>query len=257
DFGGDIQFLTPGGGVTIGTEGLVPGADAGLITQGAGNIQIYSQNSVLMGLSRIMTTFGGNIVIWSAEGDINAGRGAKTTVIYTPPKRAYDNYGNITISPVVPSSGAGIATLQPIPEVPRGTVDLIAPLGTVDAGEAGIRASSFVNIAALHIVNAANIQAQGGVIGVPQVQAPNMGALSEASNTAGAAAKQAAVPPPSTNEQPSVIIVEVLGYGGGDGSDDQKRRGNDKQSQYDPNSAFQLIGDGQLSAEQMKKLTPE
>lgn len=257
DFGGDIQFLTPGGGVTIGTEGLLPGADAGLITQGAGNIQIYSQSSVLMGLSRIMTTFGGNIVIWSAEGDINAGRGAKTTVIYTPPKRTYDGYGNITISPVVPSSGAGIATLQPIPEVPRGTVDLIAPLGTVDAGEAGIRASSFVNIAALHIVNAANIQAQGGVIGVPVVQAPNMGALSEASNTAGAAAKQAAVPPPNTNEQPSVIIVEVLGYGGGDGSDEQKRRGNDKQSQYDPNSAFQVIGDGHLTAEQMKKLTPD
>ncbi|NEV02616.1 hypothetical protein FNJ47_44810, partial [Bradyrhizobium sp. UFLA 03-164] len=257
DFGGDIQFLTPGGEVTIGTEGLVPGADAGLITQGAGNIQLYSQNSVLMGLSRIMTTFGGNIVIWSAEGDINAGRGAKTTVIYTPPKRAYDSYGNITISPVVPSSGAGIATLQPIPDVPRGTVDLIAPLGTVDAGEAGIRASSFVNIAALHIVNAANIQAQGGVIGVPQVQAPNMGALSEASNTAGAAAQQAAMPPPRTNEQPSVIIVEVLGYGGGDGGDEQKRRGNDKQSQYDPNSAFQLIGDGQLNAEQLKKLTPD
>ncbi|WP_092125399.1 filamentous haemagglutinin family protein [Bradyrhizobium erythrophlei] len=66
------------------------------------------------------------------------------------------------------------------------------------------RASSFVNIAALHIVNAANIQAQGGVIGVPVVQAPNMGALSEASNTAGAAAQQAAVPPPRNNEQPSV-----------------------------------------------------
>jgi len=178
-------------------------------------------------------------------------------VLYTPPKRAYDSYGNVTISPVVPSSGAGIATLQPIPEAPRGTVDLIAPLGTVDAGEAGIRASSFVNIAALHIVNAANIQAQGGVIGVPVVQAPNIGALSEASNTAGAAAQQAAAPPPRTNDQPSVIIVEVLGYGGGDGSDEPKRRGSDKQSQYDPNSAFQLIGDGQLSAEQMKKLTPE
>jgi hypothetical protein len=47
DFGGDIQFLAPGGGVTVGTEGLSPGADAGLITQGVnrggGDIQIYSE----------------------------------------------------------------------------------------------------------------------------------------------------------------------------------------------------------------------
>ncbi|PAY05877.1 hypothetical protein CK489_23305 [Bradyrhizobium sp. UFLA03-84] len=50
-----------------------------------------------------------------------------------------------------------------------------------------------------------------------------------------------------------------LGHGGGrdGGGDEQKRRGSDKQSQYDPNSAFQVIGDGQLTAEQMKKLTPD
>ncbi|MFG3591274.1 filamentous haemagglutinin family protein [Bradyrhizobium sp. RDI18] len=31
-----------------------------------------------------------NVRCWSAEGDSNAGRGSKTTVIYTPPKRSYE-----------------------------------------------------------------------------------------------------------------------------------------------------------------------
>ncbi|UZE50488.1 filamentous hemagglutinin family protein [Rhodopseudomonas sp. P2A-2r] len=119
--GGDIQTFTPGGRTVIGVDGQVPPASSGLVTQGGGNIQIYSQGSVLLGLSRIMTTFGGNIVAWSATGDINAGRGSKTTVIYTPPKRKYDNYGHVDLSPQVPSSGAGIATLRPIPEKPPAT----------------------------------------------------------------------------------------------------------------------------------------
>jgi filamentous hemagglutinin-like outer membrane protein len=115
---------------------------AGMITQGSGDIHAYSKGSLLLGLSRIMTTFGGDILAWSAEGDINAGRGAKTTIVYTPPKRVYDNYGGVTLSPNVPSSGAGIATLNPIPGLPSGDIDLIAPLGTIDAGEAGIRSGA-------------------------------------------------------------------------------------------------------------------
>src|SRR6201999_3004774 len=114
DFGGDIQIPKPGGQTIVGVEGFLPGADAGLITQGSGNIDIYSLESLLLGQSRIMTTFGGDIVAWSADGDINAGRGSKTTTIFTPPRRAYDAYGNVTLSPNAPSAGAGIATLDPI-----------------------------------------------------------------------------------------------------------------------------------------------
>ncbi|MDY0241490.1 MAG: filamentous hemagglutinin N-terminal domain-containing protein, partial [Rhodospirillaceae bacterium] len=61
-FGGDIQMLTPGGRQVIGVEGVVPGAAAGLVTQGAGNIQLYSKGDILLGLSRIMTTYGGGIL---------------------------------------------------------------------------------------------------------------------------------------------------------------------------------------------------
>lgn len=217
DFGGNIQFLAPGGGVQVGTDGLSPGAAAGLITQGDGDIDIYSEDSVLLGLSRIMTTFGGNILIWSATGDINAGRGAKTTVVYTPPKRVYDNYGGVTLAPVTPSTGAGIATLAPIPQVPPGDINLVAPLGTVDAGEAGIRVSGNLNIAALQVLNAANIQVQGTATGVPTAAAVNIGALTSASN-AGAAVTQIAQQmvnrqPPPPPVAPTILTVQFLGFG--------------------------------------------
>ncbi|MFX5777131.1 filamentous hemagglutinin family protein, partial [Acinetobacter baumannii] len=70
----------------IGVQGVVPPASAGLVTQGQGDIRLFSQDSVLLGLSRVMTTFGGDILAWSEQGDINAGRGSQTTLLYTPPR---------------------------------------------------------------------------------------------------------------------------------------------------------------------------
>ncbi|MES5488782.1 filamentous hemagglutinin family protein [Bradyrhizobium sp. INPA03-11B] len=259
--GGNIQLLAPGGRILLGVEGVVPPASAGLITQGKGDIETYSKGSLLLGLSRIMTTFGGNIIAWSAEGDINAGRGSKTTQVYTPPKRVTDSYGQVSLSPSVPTTGAGIATLNPIPEVLPGNVDLIAPLGTIDAGEAGIRVSGNVNLAALQVVNAANIQVQGTSSGIPTVQGPPVGALTAASNTA-AASQQTAAPPPSNNNQPSVIIVEVLGYGGGSGEGDASPNENRRQppagkQSYNPNDPVRVVGYGPLTGADTRALTEE
>ena len=85
--GGSIQLLAPGGQIVVGVQGVAPPGSAGLITQGQGDIQAYSKGSLLLGLSRVMTTFGGDILAWSAEGDINAGRGSKTTVVHTAAPR--------------------------------------------------------------------------------------------------------------------------------------------------------------------------
>jgi filamentous hemagglutinin family protein len=266
DFGGDIQILTPGGETITGVEGLAPGSAAGILTQGSGDIDIYSLESILLGQTRIMTTFGGDILAWSAEGDINAGRGSKTTVLFTPPRRVYDSYGNITLSPTVPSSGAGIATLNPIPQVPAGNIDLIAPFGTIDAGEAGIRVSGNINLAALQIVNAANIQVQGTTTGIPTVQAPNISTALSTSN-ATAATQQTALPAQNgNNDRPSIIIVEVLGYGGGSGDeapqqqqpqDDKGRKKPDRQGSYDPDAPVRVVSYGRASIADTQGLTEE
>ncbi|WP_198135168.1 filamentous haemagglutinin family protein [Rhodopseudomonas palustris] len=260
--GGDIALLTPGGRQVIGVEGVTPPAASGLITQGAGDINLYSKGSILLGLSRIMTTFGGSILAWSAEGDINAGRGSKSTQIYTPPKRIYDKYGHVVLSPQAPSTGAGIATLNPVPGTTAGDVDLIAPEGTIDAGEAGIRVSGNINLAALQIVNAANIQVQGTSTGLPTVQGPPVAALTAANNVAGAATP-AASGPSQNNDRPSIILVEFLGFGGGDGSG-QPGSGNQgpkdnsrEQHSYNVNSPVQLVGNGPLTEAQMSALTAE
>ncbi|WP_106804358.1 filamentous hemagglutinin family protein [Pseudomonas sp. S5D5] len=260
NFGGSIQMLTPGGSQTFGIEGAAPPSTAGVITQGAGDIQLYSLGSILLGQSRIMTTFGGSIMGWTSEGDINAGRGSKTTVVYTPPKRVYDNWGNVGLSPSVPSTGAGIATLNPIPEVPAGDIDLIAPMGTIDAGEAGIRVSGNVNIAALHVVNAANIQTQGKSSGVPVSATVNTGAMSSAS-AAGAAASQAAEDAARSQQtaakqgRPSIMTVEVLSLGSEPLP--QEPAPAQKTSGYNPNSPVQVLGAGPLSEQARARLTDE
>ena len=269
-FGGDIELMTPGGRQVYGVEGEAPPSDSGVLTQGAGDIAIYSQGSILLGQSRIMTTFGGAILGWSAAGDINAGRGSKTTVVYTPPKRVYDQWGNVTLSSSVPSTGAGIATLAPIPEVPAGDIDLIAPLGTIDAGEAGIRVSGNVNLAALQVVNAANIAVKGAAMGMPSVAAVNVGALSNASAAASqatAAAQDVLQRERSTARQnlPSIFTVRLIGFGNepmeGEGEAAPPPRAGLQSSRgvpYDAASPVQFVGVGRdFDARQLARLSPE
>jgi hypothetical protein len=121
------------------------------------------------------------------------------------------------------ATGGGIGVLATVEGVPPGNVDLIAPTGVVDAGDAGIRASGNVSIAATAVLNASNIAAGGQTSGVPAAappSAPNIAGLTAASNTAGAAnqaandlAKQVNNRPVG-DEPPSVISADILDVGG-------------------------------------------
>jgi hypothetical protein len=214
-----------------------------------------------------MTEQGGNILMWSSNGNLDAGQGAKTSVSAPPPLFActIDWQCHADIKGEV--SGAGIATLQSLPGVPVGNANLIAPRGTVDAGAAGIRVSGNLNIAALIVANTFNIQVQGTTTGLPAAVAPNIGSLTSASNTAGQAAAAAtdaakqARSRPMSEDLPSIITVEVVGYGGGDSDNQQspqneRRKSKDRRSE-NPAGAVRVIGAGDLSDQEKQILTDE
>ena len=132
----------------------------------------------------------------------------------------------MALSPNAPSSGAGIATLAPIAEVPAGDVDLYAPLGTIDAGEAGIRVSGNINIAALHVVNAANIQVRARATAFRRRRRSTALASASASSAAAGAAQESVQRAQQQSRQnlPSVISVQILGYGDEPAAGDDRRR---------------------------------
>lgn len=244
--GGGITMLIPNGSLVLqqtaatGAGSLVP---PGVVTEHGGGINIFASDSVRLGISRIFTLRGGDITIWASTGDINAGSSAKT-VQSAPPTRVIIDPASADVQTDLSglATGGGIGVLATVAGVPPGNVDLIAPLGTVDAGDAGIRATGNLNIAATAVLNASNIAVGGASVGTPSapaVAAPNIGGLASASSAAGASTSAAAAAAQQatsaagqktmTDDAPSVITVEVLGYGGGgsaleDEEDEEKRR---------------------------------
>jgi hypothetical protein len=227
-----------------------------------GSIDIFVDQDVLVAQSRVMTEQGGNILMWSSNGDLDAGKGAKTSVSAPPPKYSCDVDWICAADIKGAVSGAGIATLQSLPNVPVGDANLVAPRGTIDFGAAGVRTSGNLNVAALQYLNTFNVQVQGTTTGIPTVPAPNVGALTTASN-ATAATQQAATPTQSgQSDRPSIIIVEVLGYGGGssdtpDKSDEERGKRPQDQRSYNPDGAVQVLGHGNLNDEEKQLLNED
>lgn len=205
-----------------------PLAPPGIVTESGGSISIFTNDSVSLGQARIFTLRGGNITIWSSQGNIAAGSAAKTVVSAPPTRVLIDgNSADVKTDLAGLATGGGIGVLATVAGTTLGDVALIAPLGAVDAGDAGIRSSGNLTIAAAQVLNASNIAVSGTSAGTPA-----------AAPAAPAVSAPAAPPPPANNAKPvadasdaatqaektaantelpvSDVTVEVLGYGGTD-----------------------------------------
>jgi filamentous hemagglutinin len=174
DSGGNISILVPDGEVDVGlanppsTVVAKPASSLGIVAQGAGNVDIYTQGDVNVNKSRVFTLGGGNILIWSDEGSIDAGNGSKSSLSVPPPTVSVNQQGVVTLNFAGSlAAGSGIRTIQTSPSIPPGDVDLDAPVGTVNAGDAGIGAAGNINIAAAHVIGVDNINFGGTATGVP------------------------------------------------------------------------------------------
>ncbi|MES1195338.1 MAG: filamentous hemagglutinin family protein [Steroidobacter sp.] len=190
-FGGNINMIVPGGKLDVGVaarprdvQDKSPG-QLGIVAQQAGDIDIFANGDVSVNSSRIFTLGGGDIAIWSTLGNIDAGRGAKSSLSIPPPAITIDSQGNVTLVLTGAVAGSGIRTIQTNPDTRPGDVILIAPVGTVDAGDAGIGASGNIIVAAAKVQGAENINFCGQASGVPAATSGVGVSLAGASQTGG------------------------------------------------------------------------
>lgn len=242
----------------------------GVVALRGGDVDIMAYDDVIVNQSRIFAIGGGDLLIWSSEGDINAGKGAKTAVLAPPPRLVFDpSSGGFSLELTGAATGSGIATLITEPSQQPGDVYLIAPHGTVDAGDAGIRVSGNLILAAQQVRGADNIEVEGLSFGLPQ-NVVNVGALTNASTVA----SQAAVAAQDVVQRervaarqtlPSVFTVRVLGFGNepmeqGETAPVRPSPAASQQSsvRYDPANLVQLVGRGRnFRADRMADLTEE
>ncbi|MGC3981021.1 MAG: filamentous hemagglutinin family protein [Steroidobacteraceae bacterium] len=191
--GGDINLFVPGGGINVGLA-VAPknsskgASELGIVAQKTGDINIFANNDVLVNSSRIFTLLGGNIDIWSTVGNIDAGKGAKSSLSAPAPVVLVDSSGQVTLDFSGAVAGSGIRTIQTDKLVAAGNVDLIAPAGYVNAGDAGIGAAGNINIAAKQVIGVDNIQVGGVSTGVPAATSGLAASLSGVSAVASGAA---------------------------------------------------------------------
>ncbi len=245
--GGDITLIGPGGDIIAGSvvrldaqlartaQGdpeLAQGSRAtaaakispstfsigneGVLTLRTGGIRSFTDGDFRLNQSRLFAVRGGDLVLFSANGDLNAGQGPKTSSSFPPIKLRFDPNGLAEVDSAGSVAGAGIATFRPSPEIAASSVTLVAPVGTVDAGDAGVRASGNVFVAAARVANADNFKVGGAAFGVPTIGTTTASLPAGASSVINTNTFRPKTLGEQINDRLSQILVNVLGYFGGE-----------------------------------------
>ncbi|WP_293882149.1 filamentous haemagglutinin family protein [Sphingomonas sp.] len=202
----------------------IPSGYEGLLTLRSGDIRYFSDGDLRLNQSRMFTVSTGDITAWSSNGDLNAGQGPKTAANFPPVTVKFDLNGAAVVDTAGGIVGAGIGAFKQKPTDPNSRIILIAPVGEVDAGDAGVRASGDVFVAAARVANADNFTAGGTVSGVPSSAITAAPAVPASAGSALAAIIKNSQPKGVMEDLRSMISVDILGYAGGDRCQDPENK---------------------------------
>lgn len=239
-FADRFGVLTLGyGNINIFTDGDVAAGQSRILTLDGGDILAWSSTrDINAGLgartARFVPPFRvsylNNLVQVADRAGQITGSGIATFTPFTPP----DQVASLTRTPAsaveaytqaeerrrraLPLSGAELTLVGANSTGPQ--VILIAPVGTVDFGDAGVRVAGDLLVAARTVANASNATVAGTSVGVPTVAVPNVAGAIAASSTAGAAnqaAETAANAARGQSQQPQQrprsLTARVVGWG--------------------------------------------
>lgn len=206
-----ITVMAPHGGAEVGplSASAEVAVKLGIVTTSGGGISGLVRDNVAVNQSRIFTVAQGDVLLWSSRGNIDAGRGAKT-VTGSPPPVLVVKDGKLVVDTSGSYSGSGIAVLDP-----NSALDLYAPRGEINAGDAGISSAGQLTLGATRIVGADNIAAGGPSVGVPAAPvvgnaATQVGSLGQAATSAGAQADDGDARKKKARRS---VLLELLGFG--------------------------------------------
>lgn len=189
----------------------IPLGFEGVLTLRGGAIRTFTDGDFILNQSRVFSQQNGHITMWSSNGDLAAGQGPKSASNFPPVTVRFDENGLAEVDSAGSVSGAGIGSFRRTPDDPPSNVVLIAPVGEVDAGDAGVLASGSIVVAAARVANADNFKAAGDIMGVPTATAQVTVTTPQDASSAIAAQAAQAVQSNKQGDQRSLITVDVLG----------------------------------------------
>jgi filamentous hemagglutinin len=220
---GGIDLYAPGGQVLVGYAGqsandVLQAATRGLVTTAGGSIRSYSNGDFQVNSQKAFVVGTGDLLVYSANGNIDSGRGSNTSVAVSAKSIKRLDTGEVVVTTPPPITGSGIGIVKDATGNYDGKVSLLAPNGEVRALDAFIQGPEV--IVPGKVLGADNLQ--GSVKG----QAPTPAVtVSLSVNTglgnepaAGESKDEAVKKRDKSRDASSVLTVDLLSVGDADAS---------------------------------------